>query len=202
MFYFSLIDNFESIISNGILSQFIIKKEGIERADFSNQSVQYRRAYKNIVINEKSYPPLHEFVPLYFVPKTPTLYAIANQGLQDEIFFIEINSEILNVKEKIILFTDGNAASDNTAFFDKGKIALNYIDFNVLESIYWNDFPDGKRKRNAEILVHEKIEPKYFNSIIVNNKILFDYIIKKLDSMNWKGLEENFKVEINKEFFF
>lgn len=201
MYYFSLIDNFESIITNGILSQSIIKREGIKRADFSNQSVQYKRECKNIEYNRSIYS-LHDFVPLYRVPLTPTLYAIADQGLQDEIFFIEINSEILKVKEKIILFTDGNAASDNTSFFDNDKIALNYIGFNILKSKYWNDFPDGKRKRNAEILVHEKIEPNYFNRIAVNNENLFDYIIKELNSINWKGLEKHFQVEINDGFFF
>lgn len=203
MYYFSLIDNFESIITKGILSHSVIEREKIKRADFSNQSVQVRRSKRNIIINSKVFPPLHEFVPLYFVTKTPTLYAIAAEGLQNSIFFIDADIQsIYKNKEKIVLYTDGNAASLKTKFFDNKDTAKKEINFKVFDTIYWNDYPDGKRKTNAEILVHERVEPVYFKRIAVNNENLFDYIKGKLDLINWKGLEKNFTLEINPEFFF
>lgn len=189
-YYFALIDNFESIISNGILSNEIVNKNGIQRADFSNQSVQLRRKEMG----------LHEFVPLYFVSKTPTLYAV--QHLQESIFFIEVNKQIIRKEGKIVLFTDGNAASNGTTFFDNISEAKKNIHWDVLAANYWTGFEDGTRKRNSEVLIYEKVETIYFNKIIVNNRKLFEFIKRKLDDIKWKGLNKNFQIEQNSSYFF
>lgn len=196
-YYFADFRNFESIISNGIFSKNYIHKTRIKNYDFSNSEVQVRRHFKEIDLNGIKYR-IHDFVPLYFVPKTPTLFAIDEREL---LFFIEINKNIISHNKKYI-FSDGNAASNRTGFYDDLGEAKKNIPWEVLNAKFWNNFEDGKRKRNAEILIYDKIETSYFNRVIVNNKEVFNFFLEILDDIKWKGLNKDFKLQIDQSFFF
>lgn len=197
-YYFADYRNFESIITNGIFSKNYIKKTRIKYHDFSNSEVQDRRHFNEFNIKGNKYW-IHDFVPLYFVSKTPTLYARIDK--QEYLFFVEINKNIVS-KNKKCIFTDGNAASNKTGFYDDINEAGKKIPWEVLNAKFWNNFEDGKRKRNAEILIYEKIESSYFNRVIVNNENLFTYFKKILDNLKWKGLNNDFALQINRSFFF
>lgn len=197
-YYFADFRNFESIISSGIFSKNYIKKTRINYYDFSNSEVQVRRHFNEFYIKGNQYW-IHDFVPLYFVPKTPTLYAKID--IQKYLFFVEINKNIISQNKKYI-FTDGNAASNRTGFYDDIYEANKNIPWEVLNAKFWNNFEDGKRKRNAEILIYDKIETYYFNRVIVNNENLFIYFKKILDNLKWKGLNNDFELQENRSFFF
>ena len=55
-----------------------------------------------------------------------------------------------------IIFTDGNAASEKTIFYEDAA-DLDALDWDCLEAEYWTDFDDGARKRCAEALVPVRI---------------------------------------------
>lgn len=197
-YYFADFRNFKSIIENGIISRNSIIKSNFNFFDFSNSEVQTRRHFREFYINGIKYW-IHDFVPLYFVPKTPTLYAI--KDMQDKLFFIEINSAKLLENKKYFL-TDGNAASSNTSFFENTEEDEKKISWEVIKADYWNNFEDGARKRNAEILIYDRIEPKYFNRIIINNKEVSDFLHEILIK---KGLDKDFQIDIPSkisDFFF
>ena len=70
-------------------------------------------------------------------------------------------------------FSDGNAGSNDTGFY----YSLNNLDkipWDVIRSHRWNDFEDGKRKRNAEFLIHPNIPVDRFWRIAVNNEDVKD----------------------------
>jgi hypothetical protein len=187
-YYFSLVDNIESIIKNGILSKNIIKYNNIKYCSFSNEEVQKRREQKFIYINNKKLN-LHDFVPVYLVPKTPTLYVRKN--LQDKIFFAVINSNIIAASNIDFVFTDGNAACYKTRFY-KLLRDLNKIEWEVIWNDSWTCFEDGKRKRNAEFLIYPQIYVNYIKKIVVNNPNNFSYIQNILNKYN-----ENIQLEID-----
>ncbi|MBK8981087.1 MAG: DUF4433 domain-containing protein [Ignavibacteria bacterium] len=103
---------------------------------------------------------------------------------------------------KICLFTDGNAASNETHFFDNFSEAYSKIHWDVFDAIYWNNFPDGRRKRNSEVLVFNHIETAYFKRIAVNNNLMFEKLRRILEERKWKGLNKDFVLELNHGFFF
>lgn len=201
MYYFAHLNNLNSIITNGILPRNkILKKKFSKFTDFSNDEVQKRRQYRKIYLNGKETNfKLHDFVPLYWVTSTPTLHAVKN--IQRNLFFIEIDFSI-ELSGKIILYTDGNAANIKTKFYDNYETAKEYIPFDVIDSKYWTKFEDGARKRNSEILIYNSIEPIYFKNIIVNNKSTYNYVGSILDKLDWIGLDENFELQLNPEYFF
>lgn len=116
------------------------------------------------------------------------------KNLQNNIALLVFDANSI-FSRKGVIFTDGNAASSPTNFYDSLN-DLTRLDWNcIYAAAYWNDFHDGKRKRCAEVLVPNKIE---FNEVV---KILvYDYnAIKKV-----KSRINNYKVEVVKDgqFFF
>lgn len=201
MYYFAHLSNLSRIISNGILSRNSISRIGFTyKSDFSNSGVQTRRHFKEIYINEtKSNYYLHDFVPLYWVPHTPTLYAV--NDIQSSLFFIKIDESITKT-EKLILYNNGNASSENTKFFDDYSVAKKHIPWEVLRNKFWNSFEDGKRKKCSEILIFENVEPKYFNNIIVYDRYAFEYAKKILNDLNLSDLKKGFTLDHDPACFF
>lgn len=68
-----------------------------------------------------------------------------------------------------VVFTDGNAASDATQFYNNTE-DLNKIDWEVLKAERWTELPDGKRKRCAEVLVPDSISFDSVRRIVVENE--------------------------------
>ena len=108
--------------------------------------------------------PLHDLVPLYLTPRTPTLSI--RRDIQSELFFLDISLDAVCDDLVPFAFTDGNAGSNNTKFFcNLGK--LSEISWDVISARYWNDYDDGKRKRCSEFLIYPGIKPRYFERIVV-----------------------------------
>jgi len=153
------IDNIESILNKGILSNTQAFKN-IKPVDISDHSVQKRRGKTDPIYGRE----LHDYVPTYFNIKNPMLSAKRN--IENKICLIEISLSILS--ETNFIFTDGNAASKDTNFYYLMN-DLQRLPWNVLTAKYWNDFEDGKRERCAEVLVYPIIPPEYIKKIHCNS---------------------------------
>ena len=170
MYYYHLthIDNIPQIIRYGLLSHSLIKSRGYIHKDLSNHNVQDKRN-KTFAPWKKKYK-LKDFVPLFHRTKTPMAYTLKD----DQIVFLRFkSSDILKHSEstkKLVIYTDGNAASDKTKFYIRKQEAFfNLPDIaNENEKCfkYWNDWKDGKRIFSAEILVHKEIPTRLINCIM------------------------------------
>ena len=136
-----------SIREHGLLSHNAAQQAGLVSADISDPNVQERRADKSVFGR-----PLHDYVPLYFNPKNPMLYV--RREIQDDLVILFFDRELL-VQDGVV-FTDGNAASGPTNFFNDVSRLVD-LDWDCIRAEYWNDFGDGTRKRCAEILVPDTI---------------------------------------------
>ena len=152
--YFSYIENLNSILTLGILSKNDIKRKKIPHYSFAEETVQERRYAKHIILTNKKNCTIHDVVPVYMTPKTPTLFARKKE--QYRLFFARIQTGIIDDEGIAFAFTDGNAASKTTNFYSDLNQLPN-IPWDVLNSAYWNDFDDGKRKRNSEFLIYPYI---------------------------------------------
>ena len=68
-YYFSFIDNFESIMSNGILAKNDIKQKKLITKSFADVDVQNFRKDMNFFISSSQKKNLHDLVPLYLFKK-------------------------------------------------------------------------------------------------------------------------------------
>jgi len=108
---------------------------------------------------------IHDYVPFYFAPRSPMLYAISCGGVagysdgQKPIVHLVSSAEAVQEAGLPFVFTDGHAIMDLSDFFNDLN-ELPRVDWTVMRSRYWNDTvqdPDRCRRRQAEFLVHRSL---------------------------------------------
>ena len=115
------------------------------------------------------------------------------RNIQEDIVILCIDPKI--IFESNCLFTDGNAASNYTKFYNDYK-ELDNLNWNCIHGQYWNDFSDGRRIKCAEVLVFPIINVAYIKKIIsFNNK--YEQIIKTM-IIN----ETNIELVIDQVYYF
>jgi len=199
LYYFAHKDNFENILKFGILNKKEIKERKLKYTSFALEEVQDIRSETKIpksgLGGRIDNHDVHDFVPLYFTSKTPTLYAVKED--QENFFFLKINSRRIITDERIdFSFCNGNAASSKTNYYSNLS-KLNRIDWKIIHSKYWNEFEDGKRKRNSEFLIYGSVDLKYVDEILLNSNRYYDDFVKLKEKY-----KNNISININKEYFF
>ncbi len=169
--YFSYIDNLDAILDHGILPKNEVERRGLQSRSFALESVQDRRHYIHISLSNNQKYTLHDVVPVYLRPKTPSLSL--RRKKQDQLFFVEIPTSILLDEGFEYAFTDGNAASTKTRFFVDPK-QLSELPWDVIEAIYWTNYDDCTRKRNSEFLIFPHIPINRFAELGVSNDAACD----------------------------
>ena len=168
-YYLALIENLPSIMQRGILPKNEVQRLNMSSRSFADEEVQAKRRERQIKLSDPEQTVVggHDVVPLYFVTRTPTLYA--RKRWQTELVFVEISVSVVCDERNYCAFSDGNVASDDTKIYPS-LLHLHEIPFDVLRARYWNDFPDGIRKRNAEFLIYPRVEIRHFQRLIVQNE--------------------------------
>lgn len=160
-------DNLAGILQHGILSHAdVLARDDILAVDISDAGAQRWRDR----LEPANHRMIHDYAPLYINPKNPMLFVRRN--LQHEIVILKISPKVLQTGEH--LFSDGNAASRETRFSPNSNIVAGSLD--ALNSAYWANCIDGKRRRCAELLVYPSVEPEHIVSAICSNKGLADEI--------------------------
>ncbi|MCK5853693.1 MAG: DUF4433 domain-containing protein [Sulfurovaceae bacterium] len=156
-YHITHISNVDSILEHGLYAHL----NAYKKRDISNQSVNARRASREPIFRN----PIHSYVPFYFNPKNAMLYV--KQDIQENLVILAFKRDIL--LDESAIFTDGNAAVGSTRFFDDLN-DLSRLNWNCLNAPRWNGFPDGKRERMAEVLVHGHVDSNSIAKIICYTK--------------------------------
>lgn len=163
LYHMTHYSNLPSILERGLLSHNSVAASEIGRVDISEPNVQHRRARPEPVFCR----PIHDYVPLYFNPRNPMLYYRKN--LQHEIVILRIAVEVCDLGLPI-LFTDGNAASQDTRFSCSPEVIKDSM--AALDAEYWTNFQDGKRRRCAEVLVPDRLDVCHIKGIACYSQAL------------------------------
>lgn len=181
LWHMTHVDNVQSIINSGILSHSDAHAK-ISVTDISNNEVNTRRRRREPLFSRK----IHDYAPLYINIRNPMLYV--KKDINDELCLLEISLSVL--EEESCIYTDGNAAADATCFYH-GADNVKDLPWEVLNANYWNDIPDGRRKRCAEVLVLDKIEPRHI-------KAIHCYSIDTAEILS----SRNIRASVSQQFFF
>ena len=187
-YHMTHISNIESIFKNNLLSHNKAHSSSYVNQDISMSSVNNRRN-KILSINGQN---LHDYVPLYIKIKNPMLFCRKDIG--DDLVILNINKRILLDNENVI-FSDGNAASGNTVFFNHLE-DLEKLNWKCLNNPYWNDYDDGKRIKCAEILVKDEIKCSEIKKIICKSSLAEAKVRQRIPK------EYHDLTDINKDYFF
>lgn len=147
--------------SEGILANNRLKFQPIDYVNMSHQTIQDKRAKINVPCSRGG--TLHDYVPWYFAPRSPMLYAIDKgnvQGYEEgqtPVIHLVAAAEDIASENIPFAFTDGHAIMSYSEFYDNLSY-LNAIDWEIMKERYWTDTSedgDRKRRRQAEFLVYQ-----------------------------------------------
>lgn len=159
LYHLTHINNLQSILQQGNLwSHALVRKNAISYKDVANQDVQTRRERTKIPIGVVG--SLHEYVPFYFAPRSPMLYALCMQQIpQNDIVYFMTNKEMIQQYCSSFVFTDAHAIRRLTNFYTQLS-DLNKIDWELMKASQWadtDDDPNRKARRQAEFLVYNEV---------------------------------------------
>jgi len=187
LYYITPIANIPSILEHGILSHNLSLK--IDHHSVAMPEIQARRKDKQIPNAGK----LHDYANLYFDAHNPMLSKRRN--LNNEICTLQINPAILDLPE--IIIADQNAASGYVRFYNvtDGLVALNKDEIFAKSWLHDNpiEYYRHSAVKCAEVLVPNKVEPKY---------ILGAYVANQTALAAFNKLKIKLTVEINSDIFF
>lgn len=156
LWHLTHIDNVCSIINQGILNHYLAHDNNEDLVDISNHGVQQWREHRDPVYRKR----IHEYTPLFISKRNPMLWS--KSRLQSELCYIKVSIKVLDSTR--FLFTDGNAAAQDTEFY-KSSDEVRLLPWDVLGAQYWTDYFDGRRKKAAEVLIYPKIPPEFIEGI-------------------------------------
>ena len=144
------IDNLRPILQVGELRSYNLMR-GQSYRNLANEDVQAGRAAIVVSATQK---PLHEYVPLYLGFKTP-MVAI-NQTHNEELLFLRFSLDVLATPGSVVC--DGNARSNASKFYlFSGPDVFSNLDVAAIRSVKYAKDPELKRKKQAEILIPDRL---------------------------------------------
>jgi ssDNA thymidine ADP-ribosyltransferase, DarT len=201
IYHITHLANLASILENGgLLCVSEIKENGKGYTNIAHNNIQDRRSNFQVPLPPKG--NLHDYVPFYFAPRSPMLYTIDRGNVEGyregQAPVIYLVSDVQTIIEKNIphMFTDGHAIVAYSQFYNEEK-DLVHVDWNVMNSRYWNDtdeFPDRKRKRQAEFLIHKFVP---FDAITGIGVFSLEYKLKVENELEKAGISKAVKQERN-----
>ena len=170
LYFITPIANVVSIMEHGILSHNLSMK--LPHRSVAMQEIQDRRRDKKIPGTNKR---LHDYANLYFDAHNPML--CKRQSLNNSICVLRVEASVLDLPDVII--ADRNAASDYVRFYPIVEGLAN-LDKDKVYARYWTNARDQyeawdlKAIKCAEVLVPNKVEPKYVLGAYVANQVALE----------------------------
>jgi hypothetical protein len=161
IYHITHIQNLPKILDAGCLWCDNERKErNLETRGIAYDAIKLRRAKRSVPICQGGF--VADYVPFYFAPRSPMLYAIHRgtvdnyQGGQESILHLVSKAEVVVEKNLPFAFTNGHAEMAVTEFYESLE-DLDKIDWNLMKSDRWNDIESDmnrKWRRQAEFLVY------------------------------------------------
>lgn len=187
----------------GLYSKNKGKSLKINYINIAYEGIQERISEVVVPINPSG--TLHDYVPFYFAPRSPMLYAIKSsiipgyKGNQEDIIYLISDIETIASNKISFVFTDGHPIMAFSNFYNNLKY-LKRIDWKIMKEKYWADTPednDRKRRRQAEFLVKDFLPVELISEIGVLNKT----VQKELKDIAFKS-EYDRIINVRREWYY
>lgn len=204
IYHITHINNLQSIIAAGGLQTCgELRQTGVNYTDIAYPSLQDRRSTKMVPCGAGG--TLHDYVPFYFAPRSPMLYTISRgnvagytDGQRPVIYFVS-TAQSVQVAGRSFVFTDGHGVMDISNFYTELS-ELDQIDWEVMKARIWRDtieYPDRKRRRQAEFLVH-----KFFPWGLISRIVVKGALVKSQVESILENVSQSPNVEIRADWYY
>jgi hypothetical protein len=173
IYHITHIDNLPHILgAGGLWCDRLRLQHSQVIVSIAHQHIKDRRAQRPVPVSAGG--TLADYVPFYFAPRSPMLFAIHRgnvddyHGGQEQILHLVTTVQMATQCGRPWAFTEGHADIAYSEFFDD-LADLNQIDWNIMSASYWAGSDEDKRHRQAEFLVHQFFPWASFTEIGVCN---------------------------------
>lgn len=177
LYHLTSVENLPSIIdSGGLKSKSRLAREQASYRNIAYTHIQKRRAKCTVPCAAGGC--LHDYVPFYFGPRAPMLYAISQGGVegydggQEPLVHLMTKVQFIDDEGLDFAFSDRHAVLTYADFHDDVS-ALDQVDHRLMYKKYWGDtdvHPQRKERRQAEFLVHDFVPFNLIGAIAVINE--------------------------------
>lgn len=149
------IENIPSVLEHGILSHRGVSK--LDHQSVAMETIQERRSKVQVPGGRR----LHQYANLYFHARNPMLYV--RSSLNNAVCVLTISTDVLGLEG--VVLADQNASSDYVRFYSPKQWGL--LDYDAIFALDWTDphppaYFRKKSRKCAEVLVPDRVHPKYF----------------------------------------
>lgn len=175
------------------------KAEGITKRTISHKDIMDKR--EQAVVRVPPGGVVADYVPFYFGPKSPMLYAIKQgkvegyQG-QKEIIYLVTTAEAVAAQNLPFMFTDGHGIISYVSHYNRLE-DLPKLFWDVINAPYWNDFIDGRCKRQAEFLIKDRVPLELVQEIGVMDEAMRLSVEKLVAPTTFRPL-----IRVRREWYF
>ncbi|MEO7196441.1 MAG: DUF4433 domain-containing protein [Pseudonocardiaceae bacterium] len=163
LYHFTPIHHLASIIERGLLCDTGAAADPLA-VEVGNRGIKERRRRRAVPVDPRGV--VADYVPFYFAPRSPMLYAIAMgnvpeyTGGMDPLVYLVTTADRLAELGLPMLFTDRNAVLETVRFTHDLADLDAWIDWPLMRAKMWNNTPsepDRRERRMAECLVHRQV---------------------------------------------
>ncbi len=190
IFHSCAVDNLPSVLkAGGLWAKAFQEGQAIAFTNVAHSHIQDRRAKTTVPCGPGGV--LHEYVPFYFNPRSPMLYAIHKGKVEDcqvcqrEMIHLVAYAQDVAGEWFPFAFSDGHGTMGFTRFFEDLS-ELDKLDWAVLRDKDFRDTDrdgDRKRRRQAEFLVHRFLPFKLIRFIAVMDPNMQNQVTELLSGL-------------------
>lgn len=197
LFRMTHIENMPHILKNGI-THVASTKQNQQYVSIGDAGLINTR-YRFEMPNGKK---LGNYVPFYFGYRMPMLYVIQKgfNGVtltapENIVYCVSSVQKMIDIGIEFV-FTDGHATNALSNFYDKDEVEriADFLDFDAIKALYWNEELDLKRRKEAEFLVANDIPLSTILGYVVYNEAA------KTRLTNWGIASE--KIVVRPNYYF
>lgn len=166
VFHMTRIERLPSVIEHGLLPDNACRRRQITGVEIGYDHIKRRRADRVVPCGVGG--TLADYVPFYFAPRSPMLYAITGglvskeAAYTEQIAYLVSSTQTLRAAGLTVIASNRHAELGYADMTDHdGDLDDNdFIDWPLMTATYWNntpDDPDRKERRQAECLVHPTV---------------------------------------------
>ena len=164
VYHITRFEHLESMVAHGLLSDNQAQERGMVQVEIGNASIKARRAARVVPIAPGGV--VADYVPFYFAPRSPMLYAIDRGNVPtyqqgcDEIVYLVSSTQMLREHGLTVLGTDRNTTMGYAEFTVDDDYLTDIVDWDLMEARIWRktlEEPDRMERRQAEVLVHGQV---------------------------------------------
>ena len=179
VFHFTHIDHLATVIRENLLCDAAVQGSALLSTEIGNVGIKGQRRGRSIKVGPNG--TVADYVPFYFAPRSPMMYAIARgavptfqEGTKRLVYLVTSLERLHQLGHRIVL-TDRNAAlklAEHQIFEPDDLVDDGFIDWPLMDEKFWTNTPenpDRKERRMAEALVYQRVNWEAIEEIVVHN---------------------------------